>query len=78
LTVELRGGEVLDEVAVEYPIGHARRRSEGIPQLEAKFETNLARMLTPKQQQAILNVSLHQQRFEAMPVHEYLDMYVMY
>jgi 2-methylcitrate dehydratase len=78
LTVELRSGEVLDEVAVEYPIGHARRRGEGIPQLEAKFRTNLARMLTSKQQQAILSVSLHQDQFEAMPVHEYLDMYVMY
>jgi 2-methylcitrate dehydratase len=78
LTVELRSGEILDEVAVEYPIGHARRRSEGIPQLEAKFRTNLARMLTPKQQLAILSVSLHQKRFEAMPVHEYVDMYTIY
>jgi 2-methylcitrate dehydratase len=43
LTVEMNSGEMLDEVVVEYPIGHARRRSEGIPLLEAKFGINLAR-----------------------------------
>lgn len=77
ITVEFKSGEILDEVAVEYPLGHARRRSEGIPLLEAKFKTNLARMLTPKQQQLILEISLHQERLEAMPVHEYMDMYVI-
>ena len=77
LTVEMHSGEVLDEVVVEYPIGHARRRAEGIPLLEAKFGINLARQFPEKQQQAILRVSLAQQELEAMPVHEYVDMYVI-
>ena len=77
LTVEMNSGEVLDEVVVEYPIGHARRRAEGIPLLEAKFGINLARQFPEKQQQAILRVSLAQQELEAMPVHEYVDMYVI-
>jgi 2-methylcitrate dehydratase len=77
LTVELNGGETLPEVVVDYPIGHARRRQEGIPLLEAKFRTNLARRFPPRQQQAILDVSLDQQRLEAMPVHEYVDLYVI-
>lgn len=77
LTVEMKSGEILDEVIVEYPIGHARRRSEGIPLLEAKFGINLARQFPEKQQQAILRVSLAQQDLEAMPVHEYLDLYVI-
>jgi 2-methylcitrate dehydratase len=77
LTVELHSGEVLDEVVVEYPIGHARRRREGIPLLERKFGINLARQFPEKQQQAILRVSLAQQELEAMPVHEYLDLYVI-
>ncbi|MGB6053640.1 MAG: bifunctional 2-methylcitrate dehydratase/aconitate hydratase [Burkholderiaceae bacterium] len=77
LTVELNGGEVLPEVLVEYPIGHARRRAEGIPLLEAKFRTNLARRFPPRQQRAILDVSLDQGRLEAMPVHEYVDLYVI-
>ena len=77
LTVEMYSGEVLDEVVVEYPIGHARRRAEGIPLLEAKFGINLARQFPEKQQQAILRVSLAQQELEAMPVHEYVDLYVI-
>jgi 2-methylcitrate dehydratase len=77
LTVEMNSGEMLDEVVVEYPIGHARRRSEGIPLLEAKFGINLARQFPEKQQQAILRMSLAQQELEAMPVHDYLDLYVI-
>ena len=41
---------------VEYPIGHRRRRKEGIPLLVEKFKTNLARRFPAKQQQAILDV----------------------
>ena len=77
LTVEFKDGKKLDEVAVEYPIGHARRRKEGIPLLEAKFRTNLARRFPARQQQAILAVSLEQKALEAMPVHEYVDLYVI-
>jgi len=77
LTVELNNGEVLSEVVVEYPIGHARRRKEGIPLLEEKFKTNLARQFPAKQQKAILDVSLDQKKLEAMPVHEYVDLYVI-
>jgi 2-methylcitrate dehydratase len=62
---------------VEYPIGHGRRRDEGIPLLVAKFKTNLARRFPEKQQDAILAVSLDQARLEAMPVHEYVDLYVI-
>jgi 2-methylcitrate dehydratase len=77
LTVEFKDGTKLKEVVVEYPIGHARRRKEGIPLLEAKFRTNLARRFPAKQQQAILAVSLEQKALEAMPVHEYVDLYVI-
>jgi 2-methylcitrate dehydratase len=77
LTVELNDGTVLPEIVVEYPIGHKRRRVDGIPLLEAKFRTNLARRFPKKQQDAILAVSLDQSRLEAMPVNEYVDLYVI-
>jgi 2-methylcitrate dehydratase len=77
LTVELKGGEVHPEVRVDYPIGHRRRRAEGIPLLEAKFRTNLARRFVEKQQRRILDVSLDQRRLEAMPVNEYVDLCVV-
>ena len=77
LTVEFKNGEKLPEVVVEYPIGHARRRQEGIPLLESKFRTNLARRFADRQQNAILDISLDQKKLEDMPVHEYIDMYVI-
>ncbi|MDO8304504.1 MAG: 2-methylcitrate dehydratase, partial [Herminiimonas sp.] len=76
-TVEFKDGTTLAELVVEYPIGHARRRKDGIPLLEAKFRTNLARQFPPRQQQKILEVSLDQKALEAMPVHEYVDLYVI-
>jgi 2-methylcitrate dehydratase len=75
LTVSFSDGNSFTET-VEYPLGHRRRRSEGIPLLEAKFRTNLARRFTPEKQQAILDVSLNQHELERMPVHEYVDLYV--
>ncbi|HET6515133.1 MAG TPA: bifunctional 2-methylcitrate dehydratase/aconitate hydratase [Thermodesulfovibrionales bacterium] len=77
LSVELVDGTKLPEVVVEYPIGHRRRRKEGIPVLVEKFKTNLARRLPAKQQKAILDVALDQARLEAMPVHEFVDMFVI-
>ncbi len=77
LTVELKDGTKLKEVVVEYPIGHKRRRKDGIPLLEAKFKTNLARRFPKKQQDAILAVSLDQAKLEKMAVNEYVDLYVI-
>jgi len=77
LTVEFADGSTFDEVVVEYPIGHKRRREDGIPLLVEKFKTNLARRFPGKQQQAILAVSLDQAALEAMPVNEYVDLYVI-
>ncbi|ARP95811.1 bifunctional 2-methylcitrate dehydratase/aconitate hydratase [Bordetella genomosp. 13] len=77
LTVEFKDGARLDEIVCEYPIGHKRRRVDGIPLLEAKFRTNLARVFPTRQQQRILGVSLDQAALEAMPVHEYVDLYVI-
>ncbi|MEO6376379.1 MAG: 2-methylcitrate dehydratase, partial [Caulobacteraceae bacterium] len=76
LTVEFTDGTRLDELVVEYPIGHKRRREDGIPLLEAKFRTNLARRFPEAQQRAILDVSLDQARLEAMSVPDYVDLYV--
>jgi 2-methylcitrate dehydratase len=77
LTIEFIDGSTLGEVRVEYPIGHKRRREDGIPLLVEKFRTNLARRFPARQQLAILDASLDQARLEAMPVNEYVDLYVI-
>ncbi|MGH8295764.1 MAG: 2-methylcitrate dehydratase, partial [Steroidobacteraceae bacterium] len=61
----------------EYPIGHRRRRQEGIPLLLEKFRRNLARRFPQKQQQAILELSLDRARLEQTPVNEYVDSFVI-
>ena len=76
LTVELNDGTILDEVVVEYPIGHARRREEGIPLLIEKFRTNLARIFSEDQQRKIAEVSLDRAKLEAMPVSDFLSLLV--
>ena len=76
LTVTFNDGTTLDEVVVEYPVGHARRRTEGIPLLHAKFKTNLARIFKQDQQDAILKVSLNRAELEKMSVIDYMDLYV--
>ncbi|GHL45487.1 hypothetical protein ECZU29_03370 [Escherichia coli] len=77
ITLEFTDGTRFEEVVVEYPIGHARRRQDGIPKLVDKFKINLARQFPTRQQQRILEVSLDRARLEQMPVNEYLDLYVI-
>ena len=77
LTITLKDGTKLDEVVVEYPIGHARRREEGMPVLVEKFKRNLARRFPAKQQKAILEISLDRDALWEMPVNEYVDLYVI-
>jgi len=77
ITVEFGDGTRTKEVVVEYPIGHRRRRKEGIPVLIEKFRTNLARRFPAKQQQRILDVALDARTLEGMPVHEFVDMMVI-
>jgi len=77
LTIEFADGRKLKEVVVEYPIGHRRRRDEGIPLLVEKFRTNLARRFPGKQQRAILGLVLDAKKLAATPVHEFVDLFVI-
>jgi 2-methylcitrate dehydratase len=77
LTVEFKDGSKLKEVVCEYPIGHKRRRKEGMPVLVEKFRTNLARRFPPAQQKAILELCLDAARLEATPVNEFVDLMVI-
>ena len=74
ITVEFSDGAKMREIVVEYPIGHRRRRKEGIPVLLDKFRLNLARRFAAKQQQAILDTALDPKKLAATPVHEFVDL----
>jgi len=74
ITVEFNDGTVFDEVAVEYPVGHARRRKEGIPLLIEKYKTNLARIYDADKQQKISALCLDYDKLAATPVNEFMDL----
>ena len=77
LTVELKNGKIMNEVVVEYPIGHKKRRKEGIPLLKKKFEKNLARRFPLKQKENILRLCNNQKKLAATPVNEFVDLFVI-
>ena len=74
VTVEFNDGSSFDEVAVEYPLGHARRRVEGIPLLIKKFKTNLARIYDADKQKKIAELCLDYNKLSATPVNEFMDL----
>lgn len=76
ITIELNDGTFLDEEIVEYPIGHARRRKDGIPLLIAKYKTNLSRIFKVDQQAKIEAATLNRGALEKMPVTEFAELFI--
>lgn len=75
--VFFKDGTSTEQVAVEYPIGHRRRRKEGIPLLEDKFRSNLATRFPVQRCQQIVDVCREQKGLEQTPVHEFVEMFVI-
>ena len=76
MTIEFNDGTVLGEEVVEYPVGHARRRAEGIPLLVEKFKINLNRIFDADQQKKILDLCLDRKALEATEVKDFMAMLV--
>ena len=77
LTVEFKDATKLKEIVCEYPIGHKRRRKEGMPVLVEKFRTNLARRFPARQQKLILDLCLDAKKLQNTPVNEFVDLFVI-
>jgi 2-methylcitrate dehydratase len=69
-------GTRTERVSIDYPIGHRRRRAEGIPQLITKFERNLATLFDAAQRAAIAAACADQERFEGLPVEDFMALWV--
>ena len=67
-------GSSTGQVAVEYPLGHRRRRAEGIPLLQEKFKANLATRFPPQRCQRIFDLCSHQASLEATPVNRFMNL----
>ncbi|MCL5425393.1 MAG: 2-methylcitrate dehydratase [Gammaproteobacteria bacterium] len=70
-------GSATDQVAVEYPVGHRRRREEGVPLLVDKFERHLATRFPSSHSQKIAELCSHQTVLEAVPVHKFMDLWMI-
>ncbi|WP_423822423.1 bifunctional 2-methylcitrate dehydratase/aconitate hydratase [Salinisphaera sp. SPP-AMP-43] len=70
-------GSATDKISVDYPIGHRRRRDEGIPELKTKFAANLALKIAPKNAERIHAIVADQARTEATSVPEFTDLFVV-
>ena len=68
-------GTRTEKVAVEYPIGHRRRRAEGIPLLRGKAAAALTGHFGSKRAGAIADLFADRERLEAMPVHEFMGLF---
>jgi 2-methylcitrate dehydratase len=69
-------GTSTPQVAVEFPLGHRRRRTEGLPLLVRKFQDALATCYPPAQAEAILDLCQEPKKLEATPVNQFLDLLV--
>ena len=75
--VFFKDGTSTENVAVEYPIGHRRRREEGIPVLEDKFQRAVATRFPSARMQQIYALCKDQKRLEQTPVNEFMDLWVI-
>ncbi|KAK7053472.1 ATP-binding cassette transporter CGR1 [Paramarasmius palmivorus] len=76
LLVELNDGTVLDEVEVEYPVGHKRRRAEGTPLLMNKFKRHISYHFDANHQNKILDTVTDAASLSKMPVDKFTDLFV--
>jgi 2-methylcitrate dehydratase len=77
LQVFFKDGSSTDKVSIDYPIGHRKRRGEGIPVLLRKFESAIRSQFPEESVEKILAVSRDRSRFEGMPIHELMSLFVM-
>jgi len=77
IQVVFKDGSATDNVEVEFPIGHRRRRAQGIPLLEEKFMQNLATRFPKGRTQDIFDLCKDQTRLERTPVNRFVDLFVI-
>jgi len=76
MQITFADGSSTEKLLVEYPLGHRRRRAEGIPALERKFISNLQTRFAPEHCRRIAEVCMDQRRLEQTPVGQFVDLLV--
>lgn len=76
VTIEFNDGSKSDEIVVEYPVGHKRRREEGLPLLVEKFKRNLRRIFDDSQVSKIEEATLNFDQVLTMNADDFISLYV--
>ena len=77
IQIFFRDGSSTERVAVEYPVGHRRRRQEGIPLLVEKFEKNLRAKISAQKSDEILKLCHSQQQLEKISVEKFMELFAV-
>ena len=77
LQVFFKDGTKTEKVSIDFPIGHRKRRAEGIPVLLAKFADALAGHLPARQTERILAAAGDTGKLDAMPIHRFMDLFTV-
>ena len=70
-------GSSTEKIEVEYPIGHRRRREEGLPLLIEKFKNNLGTQFSESRSEVILNLCLDESKLESTAVSDFMELIVL-
>ena len=76
IQIFFRDGSRSERVEVNYPVGHRRRREEGIPLLIEKFKRNLATQYDAAAAGNILDLSLDHDKLSDLPVDEFMQLWI--
>ena len=77
MQVFFKDGSSTEQVEINYPVGHRRRREEGIPLLEEKFKANLATRFPAKRSAKIFDLCKDQKALEQTAVNDFMDLFVI-
>ena len=73
--VFFKDGSASDKISIDYPIGHRKRRAEGIPVLMAKCEAALRAQLTAAQVDRIMALAADPGKLESTPIDQFMNLY---
>lgn len=75
--VFFQDGTATAKIEIEYPLGHRRRRAEGLPLLIAKFRANTSTQFTPTRVQELTAIFEHRHRLETLAVAEFMEKWII-
>ena len=74
IVIHFKDGSSTEKVEVEYPIGHRRRREQGIPLLIEKFKANLSTQFSENRTKEILSLCEDQSTLENSTVIDFMNL----